>query len=63
VYNVITSYGTIGSSSYIPPGTNYVYVEVENTSDVNYPGYWDALGGSVDLSNYYTRTDVDYVAG
>lgn len=45
VYNVETAHGTI------PAGTNYVYVQEENSV-----GYWDALGGtvSVDLEGYIT---------
>lgn len=44
VYNVVRQNGSI------PAGTNYVY-----TSD----GEWDALGGSVDLSNYKTAAQTE----
>lgn len=43
VYNVTAANGNI------PAGTNYAF-DGEN---------WDALGGSVDLSGYYTKTEVD----
>lgn len=33
-----------------PPGTNYAKVQ---------DGSWDALGGSVDLSEFYTKTETD----
>lgn len=41
-------------------GTNWAYVVVNDTSDINYPGYWDALGGkiSVDLTDYPTKADM-----
>lgn len=42
-YNVVTAHGNI------PAGTNYSW----NGSE------WDALGGTVDLSGYYTKTEVD----
>ena len=41
VYNLTVASGDT------PPGTNYAWNEAENT--------WDALGGSVDLSNYVTQ--------
>ena len=41
VYNLTVASGDT------PPGTNYAWNETENT--------WDALGGSVDLSNYVTQ--------
>lgn len=43
VYNVVAANGNI------PAGTNYAWNGTE----------WDALGGSVDLSGYYTKTEVD----
>ena len=36
-------------------GTNYVWV----ADLVNGGGYWDALGGTIDLSNYYNKTEVE----
>lgn len=42
-YNVVAAHDTI------PAGTNYAW----NGTD------WDPLGGSVDLSNYYTKTQTD----
>ena len=42
-YNVVTAYGNT------PAGTNYAW----NGES------WDALGGSVDLSTYYTRSETD----
>lgn len=59
VYNVVNAYGVIGNANYIPPGTNYVYIPVTDQEDRNYPGYWDPLGGTIDLSNYYTKFGVD----
>lgn len=43
VYNVVSANGNI------PAGTNYAW----NGSD------WDALGGELDLTNYYTKDQVD----
>lgn len=50
VYNVINAQGDINSNNYVPPGTNYVYVE----DGVN--SYWDPLGGTLDLSIYVTNS-------
>lgn len=47
VYNVEAAYGNY------PPGTNYAWTGTE----------WDALGGSVDLSNYATTGDVNTLSG
>lgn len=44
VYNVKASVGQQGESGYTPAGTNYVWTE----------SGWDALGGTIDLSNYAT---------
>lgn len=33
-----------------PAGTNYAWVD---------EGYWDALGGSIDLSNYFNKSEVE----
>ncbi len=57
VYNVIKEQGIIGKKGYIPGGTNYVYVTVTDPNDENYPGYWDSLGGIIDLSAYKTASD------
>lgn len=38
-----------------PAGTNYVWV----ADLINGGGYWDALGGSVDLSNYFNKDEVN----
>lgn len=43
VYNVVAANGNI------PAGTNYAWNGTE----------WDPLGGSVDLSGYYTKTEAD----
>ena len=57
VYNVVNAQGTIGQAGYVPPGTNYAWVEDSGTE--GQPGYvaahWDALGGQIDLSNYVTQ--------
>ena len=42
----------------IPAGTNYVYVVPETGSP-----YWDALGGSIDLSIYATKSDLSNLEG
>lgn len=55
VYNVVASYGTMGQEGYIPPGTNYVWVAVETGPKA--PGYWDPLGGTIDLSSYKTAAN------
>lgn len=47
VYNVIQAYQEY------PAGTNFAWT-AQNT--------WDALGGSIDLSDYYTKEQVDDVA-
>lgn len=44
VYNVVAANGAPGDADYTPAGTNYAW----NGSA------WDALGGTVDLSNYAT---------
>lgn len=35
-----------------PAGTNYAWVDVDG-------GHWDALGGPIDLSNYFTKSEVE----
>ena len=52
VYNVISGNGTT------PPGTNYAWNVSGGTS-----GEWDALGGSVDLSNYATTAALETEKG
>ena len=49
VYNVKNAVGNIGDKNYTPAGTNYAW---NGTT-------WDALGGTVDLSTYATKTDVN----
>lgn len=49
VYNVKTAVGQQGESGYTPAGTNYVWTGTE----------WDALGGTIDLSNYATTGTTD----
>lgn len=49
VYNVKNAVGNIGDKNYTPAGTNYAWNGTE----------WDALGGTVDLSTYATKTDVN----
>lgn len=48
VWNVKAAYGTN------PAGTNYAWVV-----DLTEGGHWDALGGSLDLSNYFTKSEVE----
>lgn len=43
VYNVVAAYGNY------PAGTNWAWTGTE----------WDALGGNIDLSNYYNKSEVD----
>lgn len=52
VYNVVAANGEPGQAGYTPAGTNYAWVgeSSENAGDA----HWDALGGTVDLSNYAT---------
>lgn len=52
VYNVVAGYSTMGQPDYIAPGTNYVYVDSGNGT-----GYWDPLGGTINLSAYKTAAD------
>ena len=47
VYNVVSAHGTTAETEYTPAGTNYAW---NGTS-------WDALGGTLDLSNYVTNAD------
>lgn len=47
VYNVRYN----GSSGTVPNGNNYAWVTTENV--------WDKLGGTTDLSSYYTKAEVD----
>lgn len=49
VYNVVQAVGTPGTADYTPAGTNYAW---NGTT-------WDALGGTVDLSTYATKTYVN----
>lgn len=49
VYNVVEANGNT------PAGTNYVWVY----DSVKEEFKWDALGGSIDLSGYYTKDEVD----
>lgn len=48
VWNVKAAYGNN------PAGTNYAWVV-----DLTDGGHWDALGGSLDLSNYFTKSEVE----
>jgi hypothetical protein len=43
VYNVVAAYGNY------PAGTNWAWTGTE----------WDALGGNIDLSNYYNKSEVE----
>ena len=43
VYNVLST------------GDNYAWIDATDNSE----GYWDKLSGSVDLTNYYTKQEVD----
>ena len=43
VYNVVAAYGNY------PAGTNWAWTGTE----------WDALGGNIDLSNYYNKSEAD----
>ena len=43
------TYNVVAANGNIPAGTNYAWNGTE----------WDALGGSVDLSGYYTKAEVD----
>lgn len=49
VYNVVSANGEPGQPDYTPAGTNYAW-----TGD-----QWDALGGTVDLSNYVTQSQLN----
>lgn len=56
VYNIETS-GTIGSGETavkVNAGDNVAWVQPKDAT-----GYWDVLAGTVDLSVYYTKTEVD----
>lgn len=53
VWNVVNAYGSY------PAGTNWVWVAKTSTE----AAHWDALGGAVDLSGYYTKTDIDSKLG
>lgn len=48
VWNVVSGSGSIGDADYVPPGTNYAWTG----------SAWDALGGTIDLSTYATKSDV-----
>ena len=52
VYNVTNAEGTPGDPEYTPAGTNYAWNGEA----------WDALGGTVDLSNYATTGTVNGVS-
>lgn len=51
VYNVVAANGQPGEAGYTPAGTNYAWNGEE----------WDALGGTVDLSNYTTTATTDAI--
>lgn len=51
VYNVVSEYGVPGTSSFIPAGTNYVYVTENGVSK------WDPMGGTINLSAYKTAAN------
>ena len=51
VYNVVAANGEPGDADYTPAGTNYAWNGEE----------WDALGGTVDLSNYTTTATTDAI--
>lgn len=53
VYNVVAANGTPGQADYTPAGTNYAWTSTG----------WDALGGTVDLSNYTTTGDTSELSG
>lgn len=50
VYNVVAASGTPGTAGYVPAGTNYAFVPAKGSD----PAHWDPLGGTVDLSAYWT---------
>lgn len=56
-YNVINAKGTPGEEGYVPAGTNYAYVAISDSTDEKYPGFWDSLGGIIDLSAYKTAVN------
>lgn len=56
VYNVL--YKREGGQV-IPSGANWAWVEVTDTSSIDYPGYWDNLSEEVDFSEYYNKDEVD----
>lgn len=53
VYNVVAAYENY------PAGTNWVWVAETTSGSTTTAAHWDALGGAVDLSGYYTNTQVD----
>lgn len=55
VYNVVQAVGTPGTADYTPAGTNYVCTKTTGNREEQ----WDALGGTVDLSTYATKTYVN----
>ena len=55
VYNIRTAGGTDMHGISIKAGDNVVYVDATETE----PAGWDVLSGFVDLSDYYTKNQVD----
>jgi len=53
VWNVVNE--CIVGGKYYQAGTNFAWAEDERTKI----GFWDALGSTVDLTNYYTKKEVD----
>lgn len=51
VWNVVGGSGSIGDADYVPPGTNYAWTG----------SAWDALGGTIDLSTYATKSQVSAI--
>ena len=56
VYNIRTAGGTDDQGVAIKAGDNVVCKEVKTESEA---AKWDVLSGTMDLSNYYNKTEVD----
>ena len=61
VYNVLTTYTTATDihGTHIKAGDNIVYVPDDGNGNAG----WDVLGGTTDLSDYYTKAQVDAQIG
>lgn len=57
VWNVVSAVGDSGSAGYTPAGTNYAWVPASE----GVAAHWDALGGTIDLTGFATKEDLQEI--